>query len=103
MLRRPVDSARYTSIEFTNRLADWGLAGSYGSVGDYYENAAMEAFWATLKRELAWIHRRQRWSSRPALRAALFDYIEAFYNRSRHQAGLDHRTPSEVYTAARVA
>ena len=66
-------------------------------------NAAMEAFWATLKRELAWIHQRRSWSSRAELRAALFDYIEAFYNRTRHQARLDHRTPAEVYTAASAA
>ncbi|MEX2257024.1 MAG: IS3 family transposase [Acidimicrobiia bacterium] len=53
---------------------------------------------------MAWgIHRRQRWRSRAELRAVLFDYIEIFYNRDRHQAGLDHRTPSEVYAKTRVA
>ncbi len=93
----------YTSLRCANHLEDYGLVASFGSTGDAYDNAAMEAFWATLKRELAWIHRRRHWSSRAELRAALFDYIEAFYNRARHQAGLDHRTPSEVYAAARVA
>ena len=39
-------------VEFTNRLVDWGLVGSYGSVGDCFDNAAMEAFWATLKKEI---------------------------------------------------
>jgi hypothetical protein len=33
----------------------------------------------------------------------LFDYIEASYNRARHQAGLDHRTPHEVYAATAAA
>jgi hypothetical protein len=33
----------------------------------------------------------------------MFDYIEAFYNRARHQAGLDHRTPREVYAATAAA
>jgi transposase InsO family protein len=93
----------YTSLRFANHLEDHGLVASFGSTGDAYDNAAMEAFWATLKRELAWIYQRRSWSSRAELRAALFVYIEAFYNRSRHQAGLDHRTPAEVYTAARVA
>jgi transposase InsO family protein len=93
----------YTSLRFANHLEDHGLVASFGSTGDAYDNAAMESFWATLKRELAWIHQRRRWSSRAELRAALFDYIETFYNRQRHQAGLDHRTPSEVYAAARVA
>jgi transposase InsO family protein len=93
----------YTSLRFANHLEDYGLVASFGSTGDAYDNAAMEAFWATLKRELAWIHQRRSWPSRAELRAALFDYIETFYNRQRHQAGLDHRTPAEVYTAARVA
>jgi putative transposase len=93
----------YTSLRFANHLEDYGLLASFGSTGDAYDNAAMEAFWATLKRELAWIHRQQRWSSRAALRAALFDYIEVFYNRARHQARLDHQTPAEAYTAATAA
>ena len=93
----------YTSLRFANHLEDLGLVASFGSTGDAYDNAAMESFWATLKRELAWIHQCQRWSSRAELRAALFDYIEIFYNRSRHQAGLEHRTPSEVYAKTRVA
>lgn len=43
---------QYTSLEFTNRLHDWGLAASYGSVGDCFDNAAMETFWATAKNEI---------------------------------------------------
>src|SRR5690606_672543 len=43
---------QYTSLEFTNRLADWELRASYGSVGDAFDNAAMETFWATLKKEV---------------------------------------------------
>jgi transposase InsO family protein len=93
----------YTSLRFANHLEDYGLLASFGSTGDAYDNAAMEAFWATLKRELAWIHRQQRWSSRARLRGALFDYIEVFYNRARHQVRLDHHTPAERYAAARVA
>ena len=94
---------QYTSLRFANHLEDHGLVASFGSTGDAYDNAAMESFWATLKRELAWIHRRQRWPSRAELRVALFDYVETFYNRQRHQARLDHQTPSETYAASRVA
>jgi putative transposase len=93
----------YTSLRFANHLEDHGLVASFGSTGDAFDNAAMEAFWATLKRELAWIHQRRTWSTRAELRAALFDYIETFYNRARHQARLDHRTPAETYTAATAA
>jgi transposase InsO family protein len=93
----------YTSLRFANHLEDYGLVASFGRTGDAYDNAAMEAFWATLKRELAWIYQQTRWASRAELRGALFDYIEAFYNRSRHQARLEHRTPAEVYAASHVA
>lgn len=97
------EPGQYTSVEFTNRLADWGLAGSYGSVGDCFDNAAMEAFWATLKKEVRHIWGPIENSTRSQLRTILFDYIETFYNRSRHQRGLDDRTPAEVYAAARAA
>ena len=43
---------QYKALEFINRLADWKLHGSYGSVGDAFDNAAMESFWATLKKEV---------------------------------------------------
>ncbi|QYG95851.1 IS3 family transposase (plasmid) [Iamia sp. SCSIO 61187] len=94
---------QYTSVEFTNRLADWDLAGSYGSVGDAFDNAAMETFWATLKREIRHIWGPWETLTRSELRTILFDYIEVFYNRRRHQTGLDHRTPAEAYHPAPAA
>ncbi|MCU1499004.1 MAG: transposase [Acidimicrobiales bacterium] len=93
---------QYTSLEFTNRLADWGLAGSYGSVGDCFDNAAMETFWAVTKTEIRHIWGPIEDFTRSQMRTILFDYIEVFYNRSRHQAGLGDRTPAETYAAARV-
>jgi transposase InsO family protein len=86
---------QYTALDFTNRLEDLGLVPSYGSVGDALDNAGMETFWATLKREIAWTTGVKRFATRSALRTALFDYIEIFYNRERHQAALDHLTPVE--------
>lgn len=103
MLQRLVELGQYTSLEFTNRLADWGIAGSYGSVGDAFDNAAMETFWATLKREVRHIWGPWQHITRSELRTILFDYIEVFYNRSRHQHGLGDRTPAETYAAARAA
>jgi transposase InsO family protein len=99
LLHHADHGCQYTSLEFTNRLTDWGLAGSYGSVGDCFDNAAMEAFWATLKKELRHIHGPLEQFTRSQLRTILFDYIEVFYNRSRHQQGLDDRTPAETYAA----
>jgi len=59
-----------------------------------YDNAAMEAFWSTLKLEL--IYRREReFSSLAEARAALFDYIEIFYNRRRLHSALGFRTPTD--------
>jgi transposase InsO family protein len=94
---------QYTSLEFTNRLAEWNLRASYSSTGDCFDNAAMEATWATIKRELRHIHGPWELLTRGQLRTILFDYIETFYNRARHQARLDHRTPAEAYAASRAA
>ena len=95
--------SQYTAMEFTNRLVDWNITASYGSVGDCFDNAAMEAFWATLKREIRHIYGPWAAMTRSELRTVLFDYIETFYNRQRHQARLDHRTPAETYTASTAA
>jgi putative transposase len=94
---------QYTSLDFTNRLHDLGLVPSYGSTGDCYDNAAMETFWATLKRELSWIHGPLIYMNRTRLRSALFDYIEIFYNRERAQAGLGHLSPLDYEAALVVA
>jgi hypothetical protein len=95
--------AVYTSLAFSHRLAECGLAQSFGSPGDAYDNAAVEAFWATLKRELAWIHQRTTWDSRTELRTAVFDYIEAFYNPERIQQRLGHHSPAAYETSRPAA
>ncbi|MEM1332745.1 MAG: IS3 family transposase [Actinomycetota bacterium] len=91
---------QFTSLEFSNRMTDWKLQASYGSTGDCFDNAAIESFWGALKRELRHIHGDLERFSRSEMRTILFDHIEVFYNRQRHQAGLAHRTPAEVYAAA---
>lgn len=85
---------QYTSLAFTQRLGDLGLVQSFGSTGDCYDNAAMESFWATLKRELEHIHGRSEWATRDELRRAIFSYIEVFYNRTRSQARLGYLSPA---------
>gem|GEM_PF-850789 len=95
--------AQYTAFQFTNWLDDNNIAASYGSVGDCFDNAAMESCWATVKRDLRHLHGGWEHLTRSELRAILFDYIEVFYNRQRHQAGLDHQTPAEAYTASKAA
>jgi putative transposase len=85
--------AVYTSLAFSQRVAELELDQSFGSIGDCYDNAAVESFFATLKRELAWIHATKTWPTRTGLRSALFDYIEGFYNPERIQQRLGHRSP----------
>ena len=85
--------AVYTSLAFSQRVAELELDQSFGSTGDCYDNAAVESFFATLKRELAWIHATKTWPTRTALRSALFDYIEGFYNPERIQQRLGQRSP----------
>jgi transposase InsO family protein len=85
--------AVYTSLAFSARLAALELDQSFSAVGSCYDNAAVESFFATLKRELAWIHQRSTWATRASLRTALFDYIEGFYNPERIQQRLDNRSP----------
>jgi putative transposase len=94
--------AAYTSLAFSQRVTELELDQSFGSTGDCYDNAAVEAFWATLKRELGWIHNTTTWPNRADLRSALFDYIEGFYNPKRIQYRLGHQSPAdyEQHTAA---
>lgn len=92
----------YTSLAFGKRATELGITRSFGSTGDCYDNSAVEAVWATLKRELAWIHGRKTWPTRDLLRSVLFDYIEGFYNPQRTQKRLGYRSPAE-YEAAAVA
>lgn len=87
--------AVYTSLAFSQRILDLELDQSFGAVGSCYDNAAVESFFATLKRELAWIHQTKTWATRAALRAAIFDYIETFYNPLRIQQRLGYRSPLE--------
>ena len=63
-----------------------------GSKGDAYDNAVAESFFATMKKEL--VH-RQSWPSRRDLSSAVFDYIEAFYNRQRRHSTLGYLSPEE--------
>ena len=92
MLRGPVENAQYVSLGFGQAARDAGIAISMGSRGDAYDNAVAESFFATLKKEL--IH-RQSWPTRRELGAAVFEYIEAFYNRDRRHSTLGMHSPTE--------
>ena len=93
----------YTSGDLALTMADHDVSGSFGRTGVCWDNAAMEATWATIKREIKHIHGDWETMTRSQLRTVLFDYIETFYNRQRHQARLGHRTPTETYKTSLTA
>jgi putative transposase len=93
---------QYTSLAFGRRLAESGLLPSMSRRGDCLDNAVAESFFATLKRELVDRPDRAPWPDRAAARAALFDYVEIFYNRQRRHSTLRYLSPA-AYEAAHLA
>jgi putative transposase len=84
--------SQYTSLVFTRRCRAVGIDVSMGSRGDCFDNAVLESFHASLKKDL--IHRRT-WPTKVEARTAVFDYIEAFYNRRRRHSTLGMLSPLE--------
>jgi transposase InsO family protein len=89
------EGGAYVSGDFCSMADLAGLQVSFGSTGDCYDNAAMETFWSILKREIAWIRGSIYFPTRHDAKLYLFEFIEVFYNRERHQAALGHLTPAE--------
>jgi putative transposase len=81
---------QYTSFAFGRRCATMGVRPSMGSVGDAYDNAMCESFFATLECELL---DRHRFPTQAAARLAVFEYIEGWYNPHRRHSALDYRSP----------
>jgi len=81
---------QYASGEYRRQLRQNGLIASMSRKGNCYDNAAMEAFWSTLKREA--LDQSDRWTN-DRVRRELFEYIEAVYNRSRLHSSLGYRSP----------
>lgn len=83
---------QYTSLAFGRRCRQEGIKPSMGSVGDAYDNALAESFFATLETELLW---KNRFRTRREARLKVFDYIEAFYNPTRRHSSLGGISPVE--------
>ena len=83
---------QFTSWAFTHRARQSGLVPSMGTVGDCFDNAVVESFWARMQVELL---NRQRWRTRIELANAIFDYIEIWHNRQRRHSSLEMQTPIE--------
>ena len=95
--RRPQDvihhsdqGCQYTSVAFGRRCRAAGVRPSMGSVGDCYDNAMAESFFATLECELL---DRTRFPNPKAAGEAIFEFIEAWYNPHRRHSALGYLSP----------
>jgi putative transposase len=95
--RRPGDvihhsdqGSQYTSLAFGGRCREAGVRPSMGSVGDAYDNAMCESFFATLECELL---ERRRFASQAEAKMACFSFIEGWYNPVRLHSALGYRSP----------
>ncbi|WP_284236500.1 integrase core domain-containing protein, partial [Gluconobacter kondonii] len=93
VLRRPVESAQYVAICYTERLVDAGIEPSVGSVGDSYDNALAETINGLFKNEV--IHRRGPWRSFDAVEYATLEWVDWFNNR-RILEPIGNITPAEA-------
>ena len=101
--RRPEDvihhsdqGSQYTSLTFGKRCREAGIALSMGSVGDCYDNAMAESFFASLECELL---DQSSFRNHAEARAELFRYIEGWYNTHRRHSALGYRSPVNFETS----
>mgnify|MGYP003288545428 CR=1 FL=1 len=97
--RRPAEvihhsdqGTQYTSIAFGVRCQEMGVRPSMGSVGDCFDNALAESFFATLECELL---DRRKFRTQAEAEMALFDFIEGWYNPQRRHSALGYLSPCE--------
>jgi putative transposase len=89
--------SQYASEHYQRLLAAHGIACSMSGSGDCWDNAPMESFFASLKKEL--VHDAD-FATRAEARAALFEYIEIFYNHQRRHSTLGYKSPAEYERSA---
>lgn len=81
--------SQYTSHRFQETLSEYGIKASMSRVGNCWDNAPMESFWATLKRECA----DKPFASFDEARSKIFSYIMGFYNQRRRHSSLGYLSP----------
>jgi putative transposase len=92
--------SQYAANADQQRLRAAGIRGSMSRRGNCWDNACVESFFGTLKREL--IHHRQ-YHTREEAKQEIFEYLEVFYNRQRRHSTLGYRSPAEFEARAAVA
>ena len=92
--------AQYTAWTLGHRLRAADLLGSMERVGSAFDNTMMESFFGTLQRELL---DRQTWTTRRELAAAIFEWIEAWYNPRRRHTSIVDLSPVAYERACQAA
>lgn len=92
--------SQYAATVYQQQLRAAGMIGSMSRRGNCWDNACVESFFGTLKREL--IYHRQ-YQSREEARQEIFEYLEVFYNRQRRHSTLGYQSPAEFEARAAVA
>jgi len=82
--------SQYTSYRFQHELKHHHMQASFTGTGACVDNAIIESFWATLKKELIY---QTHFKTRDEARLAIFEYLEVFYNRERLHSSLLYQTP----------
>jgi transposase InsO family protein len=83
---------QYTSGRYRQILEEHGIQASMSRTGDCYDNAVVESFWGKLKTEMVY---HERFATMTQARAAVFEYIEVFYNRQRLHAAIGYISPEQ--------
>jgi putative transposase len=84
--------SQYASKDYQALLRTYGFIPSMSRKGDCYDNACVESFFGTLKKELVYFH---RYRTRAEARTSIFRYIELFYNRVRLHSKLGYKSPED--------
>jgi transposase InsO family protein len=89
--------SQYACGDYRRLLEAHGLVASMSKKGDCWDNAVAESFFASLETELI---QESDWLTRAAARQAIFEYVEAWYNRERRHSSLAYRSPVQYEAEA---
>jgi len=91
--------SQYCCDEYQQQLEHAGLIPSMSRTGNCYDNAVMESFWSTIKRELIYQQPNARFATHREARTKIFEFIEVFYNRRRRHSAIGYLSP-EAFEAS---
>lgn len=100
LLHHSDQGSQYAATAYQQQLTAAGITGSMSRRGNCWDNACVESFFGTLKREL--IHHRQYRTRAEAIQE-IFEYLEVFYNRRRRHSTLGYQSPAEFEARTAVA